>query len=344
MITIRTYLYPLFLACLLLCAGEIIARHRGFEPFRALEADRHEKSVVLPDTALGWISKPGKYLFPRYEADGKMVEYNILTDGSRRTSQNQIPSNYDVILLGDSFTQGWAVSDEETFAWKLQALLPDYKIGNFGVGGYSAYQVLLMMRKLSADGVKAPVIIYGFNVFHEYRNIAPAAWLRTLAALTRRGYPSLPSCSLDRDENIVEHKPAHWPVFPLQKYTALPQMMIEIYYKFTTRQFERELDARKINKKLLLGMDRFAKNNGVQFIPAILNGTDEERKDYADFFKQNGIKFFDISVELDDHNVIPVDGHPNVIVHTYWAEQLSKQLKLFLKSSASLNVSKVLEK
>jgi hypothetical protein len=46
-------------------------------------------------------------------------------------------------IMGGSFTHGWAVNDWETFPWLLQEGLPEYRVVNFGVGGYGTLQSLV---------------------------------------------------------------------------------------------------------------------------------------------------------------------------------------------------------
>lgn len=52
-----------------------------------------------------------------------------------------------VVLLGDSFTFGWGVEDDETFAAALARLRPDLEVVNRGVPGYGHDQMLLQLRE-----------------------------------------------------------------------------------------------------------------------------------------------------------------------------------------------------
>ncbi len=52
-----------------------------------------------------------------------------------------------IIFLGDSFVWGYDVEQKERFTEKLQKLLPDYEILNFGVSGYGSDQEYLILKK-----------------------------------------------------------------------------------------------------------------------------------------------------------------------------------------------------
>jgi hypothetical protein len=65
----------------------------------------------------------------------------------------------DVVMLGDSFVEGWRVSDEQTMARVMQARL-DRPIANLGVAGYGPKQELVVLKK---DGVRLkPSIVVWF--------------------------------------------------------------------------------------------------------------------------------------------------------------------------------------
>ena len=52
-----------------------------------------------------------------------------------------------ILLLGDSFTFGEGVSDDETYAQVLQRALPGAEVINAGVHGYAHDQMLTMLRE-----------------------------------------------------------------------------------------------------------------------------------------------------------------------------------------------------
>ena len=62
--------------------------------------------------------------------------------------EREIPKSTPIILLsGDSFVQGIAVHDEDTFAWHLARKMPDHHIVNLGVTGYATDQELVKLEE-----------------------------------------------------------------------------------------------------------------------------------------------------------------------------------------------------
>jgi lysophospholipase L1-like esterase len=110
------------------------------------------------DRLLGWRPKPGRYVYPVGVEAKTPIRFTILADGSRVTAGERENRVRPVLVLGDSFTQGWAVSDEETYAWKLQERFPTARFVNYGTAGYSTYQSLLRLKvalKQSRPGRRA---------------------------------------------------------------------------------------------------------------------------------------------------------------------------------------------
>lgn len=75
-----------------------------------------------------------------------------------------------ILILGDSFTFGEGVSDNETYPYYLQLALPFIEIINFGVHGYGHDQMLIYFRE---EGIKykPDILILGFVGDDMNRNI-----------------------------------------------------------------------------------------------------------------------------------------------------------------------------
>jgi|GEM_PF-513548 len=90
--------------------------------------------------------------------------------GTREFPYQQDSDRLRVIVLGDSFTFGDEVSDDETYAHYLQQMLPEAEVINMGVHGYGHDQMLILLRE---EGVRyrPDVVILGFNSFDMERNV-----------------------------------------------------------------------------------------------------------------------------------------------------------------------------
>ncbi|MEL7148151.1 MAG: hypothetical protein AAFO69_17385, partial [Bacteroidota bacterium] len=97
----------------------------GFKPNPSAILDEGiDRTVVIYDSILGWNSVPGEYVFPPYDSsEHGDIFFTIHPSMSRKTSEATRASRRNrpkMIFVGGSFTQGWAISDWETFTWKVQ--------------------------------------------------------------------------------------------------------------------------------------------------------------------------------------------------------------------------------
>ena len=308
---------------LMLIGAEILLRLTGIaEPWTTLA--ENEPAMFKPDPVLGWRTVPGKFKLAPSSPQDHETHYTFLDDGSRATSDNKEISPYDLIFVGGSFTEGFAVSDEDTFAWKLQSQFPSVKIGNFGVGGYGTYQSLLLLRDLYKRNVKPAIVVYGFLPFHEERNIANSGWRRVLTEFSRRGHSLLPFCSLGQNGELVEHKPVGYPVLPLHEYLALDDFAIKFYFRFIDKdESKRRKDGFEITKKLMVAMDDLVRKNGSSFFVAVLG----QPHQYESYLEKSGIGTINCSIELDNDHIVRGEGHPNGKAHSAWAQKIAAFLQ-----------------
>ena len=230
-LSILIYFVFLFLVC------EGTSRIFGFAPWE-VQRDR-EKTIVVhePDPVLGWRNKVGKYLIPAFSKNASNIIFQVLPGGIR-ASRHSLTINADpsILVFGGSFTQGWAISDNDTFVWKLQERFPGYQFLNYGTGGFGTYQSLLLMeRVLQECSVTPKLVIYGFCGFHEDRNVASWGYLEGLTKLSfeRKGHlkerVKIPYADIDSDGNILRFPPDPYRILPLGRYSGFVKFMEHTY-------------------------------------------------------------------------------------------------------------------
>jgi hypothetical protein len=97
---------------------------------------------------------------------------NTNSRGLRGTSEvpyEKTPGKQRILIFGDSFTFGDDVSDQETYCYYLQQLLPNAEIVNMGVHGYGHDQMLIFLQE---EGIKynPDIVILGFIAADMNRN------------------------------------------------------------------------------------------------------------------------------------------------------------------------------
>ncbi len=139
-----------------------LRRHRGDEAPYRFSFDAHHP-------VRGWTLAPGLRSVEVFQ--GKRLSSNSRGQRGKREFAAQKPVGITrIALLGDSFTFGEGVSDEETFAQQIEGLLPGVEILNLGVHGYGHDQMLLTLRE-AIPLYRPDVVLVGHVTDDSLRNV-----------------------------------------------------------------------------------------------------------------------------------------------------------------------------
>jgi hypothetical protein len=123
-------------------------RHRGLVPNR----------FVKLDPALGWIPAPDLDGLP-YQ--GANLSTNSLSIRGKREYTPGKVNRTRIVAIGDSYTFGQCLDDDQTIPAHVEQLLPDSEVINLGVMGYGHDQMLIRLQR---DGLRyrPDVVLLGF--------------------------------------------------------------------------------------------------------------------------------------------------------------------------------------
>lgn len=310
---------------------ESLFRIAGFKPWKS-EIKNHE-SIFKFNSRLGWISKEGKYLITSSDK-AKINKFTIEKDSNRSSGKPKDRTLKEIILVGGSFTQGAGVSDDETFAYQLQLLLPKHKILNFGQAGYGTLQSFLLLNQILENNSKKSIVIYGFITHHLRRNVARGEWLEILQKSTNTGFsqkPSIPFGVIGKNDDLIIKPRTSYLTLPLREKSSLITTIEKVYMKQTTRH--RKKYQKKVFLKTVLKMKAIAEKNNNEFIVVNL-GLD--KKDQDDFLieisEKNKFNYLDCRTPDFYSFKLKNEYHPNNIGHKHFSICISNFLKkkLFL--------------
>jgi hypothetical protein len=304
-------------------AVEMALRMRGgMVPLEAVGPDPTRPVVREPDAVLGWRNRPGRYVNPPYSEDGRATVITILADGSRATSTTPERAGPRTVLVGGSFAFGEAITDEETLAWRLQAMQPNLRVENFGVGAFGTYQSLLSLERLFRSESRPAVVLYGFNQAHERRNVAPALWIQFLTRRSSRTV-SLPYVTLADDRTLDRRAPLTFAPWPLRDTFAVIATLQDGIDNFASER--RLAQKRRVTELLLLEMKRVCDTHDAALGIVMLQASPEGRAHYAAFLRQHGIQAVDCVIRLGGMQVRG-EGHPNGEANARWAHCVDDSL------------------
>ncbi|NOY75112.1 MAG: hypothetical protein GXP32_04890 [Kiritimatiellaeota bacterium] len=264
------------------------------------------------------------------------------SDGSRSVSErpNNSKTNEKTFFIGGSFIQGWAVSDNETMAWKVQKLFPKTWVRNFGVGGYGTLQSYMTLRKISKKITPYSIVFYGLIEHHEDRDVAPEYWLEALSRYSKRGHVALPWASLDpKTGELVFQKPESYTHAPLREYSAAVTVIEKAAMLLKTAG--RMRGKREILKKLILRMNALVKKRKGRFLVILFASPKEFLTDMSVFLKENGIGMVNCAYKQTPALTVSGEGHPNGAMNTLWAKDVAEVLTRMTKIKRPAETEKV---
>ena len=124
------------------------------------------------DERLLYTLRPGQCRFANREFD---THYRINSAGLRDEEDALVAP--EVIFLGDSFTMGWGVEQDEAFPGRV-ARMTGLKTLNTGITSFGTARETLLFERLDRSNLRAVVLQYSENDYEENRYFATHGTLR----------------------------------------------------------------------------------------------------------------------------------------------------------------------
>src|SRR6185436_9536823 len=210
--------YVVFLVCLFEGTARLaffipqVARHlHGNEDYTYVRnwVNEHKKFNIdayytfdVYDASRGWRTKPNVRELKVF--NNKILNTN--SQGFRGKTEFPYSKNKQklrILILGDSFTFGDEVSDDETYSHYLQEMLPHTEVINMGVHGYGHDQMLILLKE---EGIKyhPDIVILGFLPLDMPRNLLEFRDFAKPRFVLDRGELKLTGTPVPRPENILQ--------------------------------------------------------------------------------------------------------------------------------------------
>jgi hypothetical protein len=283
-----------------------------------------EANVIEADAELGWRNRPGGHVV-RHRTGGRTypVTVTVGADGARLPGLPRPaapPSTADVAVIGCSYTFGWGVNDDETYAAILARRFPRYRVVNLASNAYGTYQALLSLERRYRDRPAPKLVIYGFLAHHADRNVVTAQWQRILTVMRRAVAIDVPYVSVTERGKLVRHPPA---LFGTPWPCAVSVLCRSAYHLGRMWLDPGSAQKEAAMRALFLSLQEWAGARGARLLVALLDRTDTPR--YEAFLTARGIPY--VKAE-SDYAMLPYDGlHPGPEFHADVADRLERAMR-----------------
>jgi hypothetical protein len=277
------------------------------------------------DAELGWKARQGEYSL--VWADRSNLSHPAQTtnwsEGRRATSERmpppRSPNQGRILFFGDSYVQGYGLSDSETLPWLVQKRHPELEVSNYAAGLYGTYQSYLAMKRWVQEPAS---VYYMFNSFHEDRNAAAPSFLR-ISKSPPPGW-SFPYAEISHGELLGQRSPGEL-IWPLSRRVRLVAMVQD--YDLLIKSYLRLRDKRRVTEMLLTKMNEVVAASGGKFTVILFDLEPDERKDYRRFLESQHIAMIDCDrPETKDPTLRIFDGlHPTPKLNALLAEWIEPE-------------------
>ena len=308
------------------------------------------------DPELGWVNVPNTHITDMY-GPGRSVTIN--GQGFRSTAYFSAavpPGKVRAVCVGDSFTFGFGVDDEQTWCRRLETLDARLETVNMGQGGYGIDQAYLWYKR---DGgqIEHNLVLFGF-INTDFERMQHDSFL---------GYGK-PVLTVENDELVVSNVPVPRRPFALPWTTPTyqaafnqlrsVQWLRRVFFPApadtppdSTQTADSEMALRHVSGKIVTDLQRVATERNslpaLVYLPTFADyrpnpQTDSRRRFAREGAADLGIPFIDL---VEDFRTLPendigrlfiqpgeVDfpaaaGHYSAAGNEYIARQLLKQLQ-----------------
>lgn len=317
--------------------AELALRFSGFEP-RVLEANRFfvegdGTTWSEPDGELGWVNKPGVSVSIEH-GNAPMTFWD---HGRRATRPNSDAEskNRPIMIVGGSNAQSYGVVDEESFPFLLAQMSPELWIENFGNGGYSTAQALLMAERAVSDFYKnerPELIVLTFADSHVARNVSDQSWVYSISDSEGR-FVSPPHYRLRNGELVYRPFETIEP-WVLETSSAMVTLIHHIWMQNV--QFNSGDEGVAVTQKILSRFATFADQIGANFLVVILEDRNQVSAKVFEGLEFPVLDCSGFARESPDDYLLGGNGHPNAMLHLHYSTCVARWMASNLDVQANL--------
>jgi hypothetical protein len=274
------------------------------------------RSIVELDPELGVRLRPNSSTEMRVL--GRRVVMEVDAAGCRPVEGQPAVGKRTLSVYGCSFTFGNAIAAKETFCSLLQAMLPDWRVENHGVIGYSTMRNLIQLERATRWN-KPDLVAFCWIQHHLLRNIASIPWIQTISENQSRdvaaaGLPGQQARAGLDVEGALEMRSVRVPRHDLLGIDC-SDFVPDLYYL--------EL----VCFRLLERAHQLVAGHGGHFFVTTLQG--HPSATLTRRLAESGIPVVDASLNGKEYLCLPDDSHPNALANRIYAQRMHGYLSQF---------------
>lgn len=321
-----------FLLLLLLPCAEIAARIVGWGPIENVDykVEATPENWLVGDSVYGIALNPGSYSVTLNDSLNFSTKHKA--DGTRFVTTND-SSEQKISFFGCSFTYGYGVDVDFTFAGRLANQFPEFTIENYGVPGHGTVQNWLRLKQLIKKGNQPDCAILVYSKEHLDRNVMNTSYRKALKIGFQNSNQSVNSnmktarFPFFKDTTLSSVKYTNWENC-YSNWWGRDKLAIVHALQSSFSDNDEIEQTNEITEALLKDFERICRENNIKFL--LVNLDDDEFK--SRFPNLNPANYISIGFDFSNADITnaPHDNHPNAAGHELISQKISPLLKNLL--------------
>lgn len=306
----------------------------GFRPYRNVDykVESNPNNAFIGDSLYGIQLNPGEYDITLN--DSVRFSATHLDNGQRMIPGNLNRDTTTLHFFGCSFTYGYGVDDDKTFAARTQQELDQLNVSNYGVIGYGTVHSLQQLQRTDAVR-KGDWIVLCFSSHHfmrnslsqEYRSRLKIGFENSSKNLRKKmenaRFPMLQGCEDEIEYVKWTEMYENWPA---REYSASINFLQTTVDYYSDKQFNEV----ELTHCLIQQIQQVCNQKGANLVIACL---DSDKKTAELEQKLPEIPWLNIGFDFNIPQLtnFPYDNHPNEVGHDFIFQKLTPFLEDLLK-------------
>lgn len=324
----KKIIFYFFYFFILVVSCELLLRMFNYTPYKLPKKNEFYPYMFEGDSLVGYKSKPGIYEFSMIEENKYPVKITISKDGTRSCKIKGNTKN--MIVIGDSATSGWAVSDgkhmSDLICKKKKINVENYAIA--GKGGLPGYLIINERLKpiWMKDKKKSPLfILYGLIHHHIDRDTIPPSWVEVSDRHVKNSGFSQPFMRLKNSKlkiNYFNRSP-----LPFRNKSSVINLLDKLFYNITFRINDEEKWRTHI--KMVQELKKISDNFDIKLIFFMHDVQDNHAEEFQKRYLMANLPIpINCTVKNKKiHDFVPNDGHPGPKMHNYYSDCIIKEIE-----------------
>lgn len=301
---------------------EIGLRSFGIQPLDTiLEKDNlvcNNGPLFKPSEEFGYVMSTGA----KQVVINQQLNFTMTIDeqGFRRSEFTCDTCENALHIYGCSHFAGFGVQDNEVLSSFVQMKMPDTKVLNFSIPGHGLNTQYLQFKSAVRNGTKPANAVFEIASIHLPRNVGAYSFLKNFHTVKSSPNEYI-QCYFESSGQLgFRNISVRYRHLPLSQYSSIINLLNGVKEQLEYKE-SYMLD---VELALIDSIQELADRENVEVLFLAITH-DPVTKQIENYCNEKAYNFLLSSIDYtkNEYNLYPLDGHPNTLAHTIYANEVT---------------------